>query len=230
MATAGLSVPSGPIESLWERHKKKWICGTTALFTACVAFITWASFAATLDTSRVLAFFTGMLALATFVAATTIAAAFMQVREGRKALRDNRAWNRMNAAMTFMPRPDLLHRWERALDNTFVRLISRNNPLSDDDLRLLWLPENASVELLLRAYLNVLEGYCIAVNCGIADFAIAKRTWGYKVSRHFNELWPYIENCRHSANNDEIYSELEQFCDKLSPKRSDPGPVYPVDP
>ncbi|HKR84950.1 MAG TPA: DUF4760 domain-containing protein [Terriglobales bacterium] len=213
------------MENKW--HQNPWARTGMGFVVGFFVVVWWLCFISHFDTGRVTAFFTGLLALATFIAATAIAASFAQVREAKRALRDNRAWNRMNAAITFMPRPDHFYRWERALERTFVRLISRNTPLSSDDLELLFQPENAQVEFLLRAYLNVLESYSIAVNCGIADFAIAKRTWGYKVSRHLNELWPYIEYCRHTANNHDIYTELEQFCDKLSPKRPDPGPAYP---
>jgi len=190
----------------------------------------WLSFRPDFAADRLLAFFTGLLALATLVAATAIVAAFAQVREARKALRDNRAWNRMNAALTYIPSPDLMHKWEMALEKTFVKIISRVEPISTEDVRKLYAPENAPVRILLRGYLNVLERYCTAVNCGLADANIADRIWGYKIVRHFKELRPYIIYARDRANNNALFGGIESVCSKWSGEYPVPKPSYPVDP
>ncbi len=209
--------------------KKTWVIvsAVVGIFALLTCLFWHLSFEPTLDQNRLLTFFTGLLALATLIAATAIVAAFAQVREARKALRDNRAWNRMNAAMNFIPSPELMHRWERALDKTFVRIISRTEALSPEDVRRLYTPENEPVRLLLRAYLNVLERYCIAINCGLADARIGDRIWGYKIVRHFKELKPYIIYVRDMANNNAIFGELESLCAKWSAEYPIPKSIYP---
>lgn len=212
--------------------KKLWIILiVSALVFAALLFSFGAmAFDSKLDPARLLAFFTGLLALATLLAATAIVAAFAQVREARKALRDNRAWNRMNAALTYIPSPALLHDWETRLDNSFIKLITRVEPLDKGDVRRLYEPQHADLRILLRAFLNILESYAIAVNCGIADPAIAKRFWGYKIVRHFRELWPYVEHARHVNNDNSLYGELEGLCKLWSQAWPLPQSSYPVEP
>lgn len=208
-------------------HENPWVRWGLALIAVSVLAIGWLSFSSRFDVGRVAAFFTGLLALATFIAATAIGAAFGQVRETKKTLRDNRTWNRLHAAVTFMPAPDLLYRWEIELEGTFVKLISRNNPLSADEVQKLFDPAHSCIRILLKSYLNILESYALSVNSGLADFDIARRFWGFKMVRHFKELKPYIERSRHLANNNYIYGELEHICNKWSDVVSIEKPSYP---
>jgi hypothetical protein len=206
-----------------------WIAGV--VFVVLLLFVWWLSFYAAVDGAKLATFFAGALALATFFAATAIVAAFAQVRDARKALRDNRAWNRMNAAMSYVPPRGLLHQWEVELEGSFVRLISRSDAISHEDVRALYKEENLKVRLLLRSYLNALESYCIAINSGIADESIGDRIWGYKLVRHFKELKPYIEAVRNRANNQDIFGELEALCTKWSPEyTANKKPSYPIEP
>lgn len=206
--------------------KKAWILGGIALFVACVVFIAWASFSGKLDSAHVLAFFTGMLALATFTATIAIAAAFAQVREAKRALRDNRTWNRSTFALTSQPPLGLLFRWEEELEGTFVKLLTRSEALSDIEVKRLLLPENARIHLLLKSYMNALESYCIAINSGLASEEVGKRVWGYKLVRHFIELKPYITCLRDRAHSQGIYREMEILHDKWAPAYPAPGPIY----
>ncbi|HEV2269087.1 MAG TPA: DUF4760 domain-containing protein [Steroidobacteraceae bacterium] len=213
-----------------KNYRWAWILGAVLVLAAGIGVPAAFAFASGFDPSRVAAWFTGVLAFATLLAATAIFAAFGQVRETKKALRDNRAWNRMSAAVTFMPSPDLLYRWEIELEATFVKLISRNDPLSPEEVRLLFDPANSGTRILLKSYLNILEFYALSVNSGLADFDIARRIWGFKILRHFSELKPYIDRSRHLANNNYIYGELEEICKQWSQVVAIKKPAYPVEP
>jgi hypothetical protein len=213
-----------------QNHKWVWMFGGAFILAAGVGLPATFAFSPGFDPNRVAAWFTGVLAFVTLLAATAIFAAFGQVREAKKALRDNRAWNRMSAAVTFMPSPELLYRWEVELEGSFVKLISRNDPLSNEEVLALFNPANSGTRILLKSYLNVLEFYALSVNSGLADFDIARRIWGFKILRHFTELKPYIDRSRHLANNKDIYRELEGVCDQWSDVVAIKKPAYPAEP
>lgn len=226
MATAGNNEPSRSNSGFWKRHKKKLIWAAALLIVAWTVFVAWASFSSTFDAARVLAFFTGMLALATFIASIAIAGAFAQVREAKRALKDNRTWNRSTFALTAQPPLGILFRWEEELEATFVKLLSRNEPLSDGEVKRLFLPEHFRVHLLLKSYMNAMESYCIAVNTGLASEEVGKRIWGYKLVRHFIELRPYIMALRAKAHSTGIYREMEALHDKWAPTYPHQGLIY----
>lgn len=211
-----------------QKKVPRWvlICAPIVGLFVLIGVLAWASFDSRMNVERLSAFFTGLLALATLIAATAIGVGIAQVREARKALKDNRAWNRMNAAMTYMPVPDIIrHDWEEKLEGTFLRFISRNDPLSPEEVTRLNHADEAETRFLLRAYLNILECYCAAVNAGLAEAEIARRLWGYKILRHFNELKPYIEHARHTTNNSDLYNEIEALC-KVWTKEVPITPIY----
>lgn len=154
--------------------------------------------------------FVGVQAAGTILAVLALIAAFSQVREARKQLKDNRAWNRMSFALTYLPQFEMLLGWEKDLDNSFLRLIRRAGPLSEEEVRQIFAEENHHVRLMLKTYMNALEAYCVAINCGLAHEEVAKRFWGYKLVRHFIELHPYITHVRAQGNNNTLFSELER--------------------
>jgi hypothetical protein len=213
-----------------DRKSKVTVVILAIAFALLLTLFWLLTFAWKIDAERLSAFFAGFLALATLLAAVAVIAAFAQVREAKKALRDSRTWNQMNAAMTFMPPAELLHRWEIELENSFVRLISRDDAIDKDDVRRLYEKENTNLRILLRAYLNVLEAYSIAVNCGIADLETAKRIWGYKMVRHFTELRPYIDRARELANDKSLFGELGALCEAWHEEWPMPKGRYPVEP
>lgn len=76
--------------------------------------------------------------------------------------------------------------------------------------------DEGATRLLLKNYLNELEGYSAAVNIGIIDEEVAKKMYGYKLVRHYKELEPYIKRIRTKFNEPSIYCELEQVCERWS--------------
>lgn len=171
-------------------------------------------------------FWLGIQATGAFLTAVAIVLGFVQVRQTKKQLHDNRTWNKMSFALTYLPSFDMFFEWEKRLDETLIKLIQRTEPLQPEEVRALFLEENSATHQLLKAYLNALEAYCLAVNCGLASEEVAEKIWGYKLVRHYKELLPYITTARHKAQNDEIFIELERLCKKWAAGISTPNPQY----
>ena len=166
--------------------------------------------------------FAGLQAAGTVLAVLALVAAFSQVREARKQLRENRSWNKMSFALTFLPQMEMLRTWELELDSSCVRLIHRDGELSDAEVNQIFAPENHHVHLKLKMYLNALESYCVAVNSGLAHEEVARRIWEYKLSRHWMELLPYVRRARAKAKDNGIYCEIQKLHEKWT---AEPAPT-----
>ena len=211
-----------------QKNKKKWWnAGYASIAIIVFAVFFWLAwhlaFDTKLDQTRLNTFFTGALAIGSILTAIAIVAAFAQVREAKKQLKDNRAWNKMSFALTYLPSLEMIFRWEQELEKTFVHLSSRNEPLSHAEVNLLFLPEHADTHLMLKTFMNALEAYCVAINSGLAHDDIAKRIYGYKLLRHYVELKPYIDRQRIRCHDDHIFGEIEAVWARWS-KDIDVGP------
>jgi hypothetical protein len=171
-------------------------------------------------------FWFGIQATGAFLTALAILAAFIQVKETKRQLSDNRNWNKMSFALTFLPSFEMFFEWEKELDNTFVKLIQRNQPLSQDEVNRLFLPENVDTNRMLKTYMNALEAYCVAINTGLASAEVAEKVFGYKLVVHYKELAPYIKAVRDKHQNQAIFGELETVCRKWAPEIPSPNPTY----
>lgn len=174
--------------------------------------------------------FTGVQATGALLTVAALIAAFAQVREARKQLKDNRNWNRMSFALTLMPQIETIRQWECDLDDSVVRLIRRSEPLTPQELEAIFSPTNHKTRHQLKSFLNVLEAYCLAVNTGLADADVAKRFWGYKLICHFVELHPYIDRVRGNARDKSIYREMERVYNKWRTDIAPDSPDYGQEP
>jgi hypothetical protein len=199
----------------FKPYKKPLITSASIIAFSLVLWLPWyLTFHASIDQAKLNTFFSGLLAVGSVLAALAIIAAFAQVREAKKQLRDNRTWNTMSFALTFLPSMEMLFRLEHELEKTFVRISSRTDPMSQDDIKKLYEPTHAPTHLTLKAFLNALEAYCVAINSGLAHEDTAKRIYGYKLQRHYIELQPYIGHQRAICHDNRIFSELEQVWKK----------------
>ena len=195
-------------------YKKNWVWAIIVVLVLLFGSAWWSSFRSNIDPQELSTFFTSLQAIALLIATIALIAAFSQVRETRKQLRDNRRWNQMSYAFTALPSFELFFDWEHKLDRSFVRIISRHDPISDSEVKDLFTAEHRELELLLKSYLNVLEIYCAAVMTQLADEDVARKVWGYKLVRHWVELKPYIVYCRTILHDNGIYAELEAVHNK----------------
>jgi hypothetical protein len=121
-----------------------------------------------------------------------IVAAILQIRDTRK-------WNKMSMAISYLPPPNQLNELEEVLNSSFLKIIDRTGPLTERELESLLSDEQKNIRIKLKNYLNMLEGYCAAVNYQIIDSDVARAIYRYKFERHFVELKPYIDRMRGGA-------------------------------
>jgi hypothetical protein len=211
----------------FKPYKKPLITAAAIISFSLVLWLPWyLTFHTSIDQTKLSTFFGGLLAIGSVLAALAIVAAFAQVREAKKQLRDNRTWNTMSFALTFLPSMEMLFRLEHELENSFVRISSRTDPISAEDIKKLYEAPHAPTHLTLKAFLNALEGYCVAINSGLAHEETAKRIYGYKLQRHYIELQPYIGHQRAICHDSRIFSELEQVYRKWGRDISADPPKY----
>lgn len=193
-------------------RKRVLICtGLLLVLVLLVALVYHLSFQAGLDPAKVSAFFGGAQALGTLLTAIAIVAAFFQVWEARKQLRDTRNWNRMSFALTFLPSLEMVEKWETTLE-TSIKLISRHEPLSNAELNKV--ESDLPTFMALKNFLNALETYCLAINRGVADEETARRHLKSKLTSHFSEMKPFIDHQRTKYKSDDIFGELEEVYKK----------------
>ncbi len=165
--------------------------------------------------------FQGIIALASIVGVSSIIVAVKQLRTMqrqsetiRHQIKDSQEWNRMNSAFLHLPKVHELNDLESELNASFVKLIDRKGPLTDDEVDELCKPENNRIMILLKNYLNMLEFYCTAINFGLIEDSVAKAIYRYKFDRHYNELEPYIIHLRTIQNSKLIMCELQETVDR----------------
>jgi len=61
----------------------------------------------------------------------------------------------------------------------------------------------------LNAYLNQIEGYCLAINKGNIDLNSSKELFSHKFYNHFKKARPYIEIVRKDKQSPDLYIEYE---------------------
>ena len=149
-------------------------------------------------------------ALGTVVAAVGVLAALRQIRVMQDQLRDSQKWNTVSSAFEFLPRAHEFNEVEMELNKTFLRVIDRDSPLTQGELKKLLSEEHADTRIRLKNYLNTMELYCVAVRVGAIDSDVAKSIYGYKFERHMVELGPYILYSRERARDQSIWRELEE--------------------
>jgi uncharacterized RDD family membrane protein YckC len=208
---------------------KKWVIplSISVVVIVLVVLPIWFAFWVTLvNIPRLSTAFGGIQAVGSMLIVAALVAAFAQVRETKKQLRDSRLWNKMSFALNYLPQFEMLRCWEEKLDESFLRIIRRDTPLTEPEIQALFTDENRQVFLMLKTFMNALEAYCVAINSGLADETMAKRIWGYKLVRHYVELRPYITYVRERSHNNSIFSELEAVYRKWSPEIPPEGQRY----
>ena len=166
-------------------------------------------------------FFQAISAIASFAVAATIIIGVLQLRAMcgqtqtmQKQLADSQEWNRMNAALLHLPNVLELNDIEIDLNGSFIRLIDRTEPLSQQDIEKLNDPQNNKIFILLKNYLNMLEFYCVAINFGLIDDDVAKAIYRHKFERHYTELEPFIQHIRAIRNSNTIFSEFQETIER----------------
>jgi hypothetical protein len=193
------------------KKQKAWLIwlsvGTGVLILVAVPL--WLAFCSSANATKLNNAFAGLQAAGSLLTVAALIAAFAQVREAKKQLMENRAWNTMSFALTSLPQMEMLRQWELELDESPVRLIQREVPLSEAEVDQIFAAANSQMHVRLKMYLNLLESYCVAINSGLAHEGVAKGIWKYKLSRHYTELLPYITRARWKAKNNGIFREIE---------------------
>ena len=157
-----------------------------------------------------------LTALGSLVAGASIVFIARQFIIMKRQLLDNRKWNRMSMAFCHLPNSNELNSIEDNLNKSFIKLIDRTDPISNDDVDRLFSENGSEIKLLLKNYLNELESYCAAINMGVVDEDVAIRVYGYKFVRHYLELEPFIERMRTHLNEASLYKELETIAKRWS--------------
>jgi hypothetical protein len=85
----------------------------------------------------------------------------LQLRTMESNLIDARKWNKMSTAFKIMPNHILLNDIEDELNQSFIKLMDRDRPLSDEEVTRILAPEEGKLRLLLKNYLNELESCCV---------------------------------------------------------------------
>jgi hypothetical protein len=197
-----------------EFCKENW--GKLLFAVTLLLVIGWAlycvSFNTSVDTVKLNNFLVGIGAIGACFTGVAVAAAFAQVMEARKQLRDNRLWNKMSFALTYFQH-DRFEEWERALEAS-INLISRDKPLSPEEVSKIF--AQPETHLALKNFLNALESYCLAVNQGLADEETAKRKYRLKLTAHFAEMKPFIDRLRQIHRSDRVFCEIEDVHERWS--------------
>jgi hypothetical protein len=155
---------------------------------------------------------------------------------------DNRTWNKLNATYNLLPTPVELEKIESEIDDVTkfwtrdekfndievkalcglekissdeVKTIKANDQ-SDDDAIILW----SRTGRKLKLYINLIEMYCAAINCGVVDSEVAKHVYGFKFNRHHNKLQSYITYLRNMKKDNSIYIELEKVTKAWYPQNT----------
>lgn len=159
-----------------------------------------------------------------FLTAIAVVAAFGQVRQAKKQLHSNRKWNQMNFALKyFADHP--IEQWEQTLEKS-IKLISRDEPLSEDELKDIDSDGNEDSRLALKNFMNRLESFSVAVNMNLAHEEASKRLFGHKFVRHFMELEPYILAQRQKTKDDGLFCEFVAVCKKWRGEFNEDGEKY----
>jgi hypothetical protein len=130
-------------------------------------------------------------------------------------------WNKLHFTYTYFKDDMELDTLISKLDEQ-INFWSRNTPLTDKEVKDL-IEGNTSddpqidykkVHMILRTYLNLIEGYCAAINSGIIDSNTAKGLYSYKFDRAYFKSKLYIQKLREIKNNNTIYMEMEKVVNK----------------
>jgi hypothetical protein len=159
-------------------------------------------------------------AIGALATAGTFILLYFQLKAMRCALDDSRNWNQMSTAFKIYPNSMALNQIEDELNKSFIKLIDRKEPLSEQEVGQLFEETNMQVRLKLKNYLNEFESYCTAINMGVVHEEVAKRTYCHKITRYYLELKPFIYRLRTIHNEPRLLIELETVASKWLKKDS----------
>ena len=154
-------------------------------------------------------FFAGVGGLATAIIAYL---AYRQLEAMKTSIDDAKNQNKINSAFSYLPKSHEFNEIEQFLNASFIKLIDRTSKLTDAEVAQLFeeTPEANEVKIKLKNYLNLLEGFCTAVEMGAVDPDAAKAMYCYKFARHYEEMLPYISEVRTKLNAPEIFTSFER--------------------
>lgn len=154
-------------------------------------------------------FFAGVGGIATAIIAYY---AYRQLEALKTSIEDAKNWNKINSAFSYLPKSHEFNEIEQFLNASFIKLIDRTSKLTETEVAQLFekTPEANEVKIKLKNYLNLLEGFCIAVEMGAVDSDAAKAMYCYKFARHYEELLPYIAEVRTKLNAPEVFTSFER--------------------
>lgn len=164
-------------------------------------------------------FFAGIGGVATAIIAFY---AYKQLEAMKTSIEDAKNWNKLNSAFSYLPKSHEFNEIEQLLNASFIKLIDRTSKLTDEEVAKLFekTPEANKVQIKLKNYLNLLEGFCIAIEMGAVDPDASKTMYSYKFSRHYEELLPYISEMRTRLNAPEVYTSFERVVNSWKNNKS----------
>ena len=68
---------------------------------------------------------------------------------------------------------------------------------------------------LIRRYLNLMNRFSVGVNTGVYDIAIFNQTAGRRITRIYDQLYPYILHRREELHRNTIYSDFENMIENI---------------
>ncbi len=124
-----------------------------------------------------------------------------------------RRWNKLHFTRGFIDEEKLL----RLKDNTSKYLTKHGVVWKDGgkitSIQAQKLSNDLEAQRNLNAYLNLFENLGTAVNIGAADEKATYATYGYLLPSTFDFFQEYIKSERQSADDEEIYIELEKLAE-----------------
>ncbi|OOP55303.1 MAG: hypothetical protein AYP45_15540 [Candidatus Brocadia carolinensis] len=133
-----------------------------------------------------------------------------------KEIHQTKRWNMLNFTFTYLPSPleiaeledefnKIMDFWKRKdeLNLSEVRALLDEMEDSDkyelfkkykyeswnDDIQEKW----CMCGRKLKLYLSLLERYCGAINCGVADNEVSESLYGFRFKTHYRKLLPFIK-------------------------------------
>lgn len=162
------------------------------------------------------AFFAGLGGVATAIVAFL---AHQKLEAMKKSIEDAKNWNKISSAFSYLPKSHEFNEIEQFLNSSFIKLIDRTEKLKQEEVTKIFekTKEANEVRIKLKNYLNLLEGFCTAIEMGAVDNDAAKAMYSYKFNRHYEELLPYICEARTKFNAPEIFTSFERVVTSWKP-------------
>lgn len=147
-------------------------------------------------------------------------------------IHQTKRWNKLNFTFTYLPSPLELSLLENEFDE-IMDFWKRKDELKLSEVRALLdeMGDSDKVELckkydygswnndiqkkwsncgkILKQYLSLLERYCGAINCGVADGEVSKSLYGFRFKAHYHKLLPFINKMREKKCDNSLFCEFE---------------------